>query len=196
MLANRLSVLLAERGLKIPDIIKKTGLSRNTISNLINKPSSNISIDTVDKLCNYLCVEPKDFFIYSPYRFEFSDSDEGYSVTTQKGSQITTDWIKFSISNEYQLASDEAPFTPLILQNDYFINIFSTTNDDCNNEYIFNFEKALYSLEPLFFNQIKNEIISKSIEIFKNKMINKKGKTFNVNITFFNREQEGKQIKI
>lgn len=71
MLANRLSVLLAERGLSIKEVVDATGVSRNTISNLTNNPSGNINTETTDILCNYLQVTPQDFFEYSPFLLTF-----------------------------------------------------------------------------------------------------------------------------
>ena len=71
LLANRLKILLAERDLTIKDLMKATGLSRNSLSNMVNNPFANISTENVDKLCNYLEVAPKDFYDYSGWRFDF-----------------------------------------------------------------------------------------------------------------------------
>ena len=62
MLANRLKILLAERDLSIKDVVNATGLTRPSISNMVNNPFATIAIDNVDKLCNYLEVSPKEFF--------------------------------------------------------------------------------------------------------------------------------------
>ena len=67
MLANRLSVLLAERQLTIKKVVNDLGISRSSISNIVNNPQANIATDTIDKICNYLEVTPNDFFAYSPY---------------------------------------------------------------------------------------------------------------------------------
>lgn len=73
MLANRLTVLLAERGLSIKEVVEATGISRNTISNLSNNPTGNINTETTDILCNYLQVTPNEFFEYSPFLLSFYD---------------------------------------------------------------------------------------------------------------------------
>ncbi|WP_169483315.1 helix-turn-helix domain-containing protein [Limosilactobacillus reuteri] len=79
MLANRLKILLAERDLTIKDLMAATGLSRNSLSNMINNPFANIATDNVDKLCNYLEVSPKDFYDYSGWRFNYELLIDGSS---------------------------------------------------------------------------------------------------------------------
>lgn len=69
LLANRLKILLAERDLTIKDLMKATGLSRNSLSNMVNNPFANIATDNVDKLCNYLEIAPRDFYDYFPWHF-------------------------------------------------------------------------------------------------------------------------------
>ena len=70
MMANKLKSLLAERNLTIKQIIKDTGLSRNTLSNIINNPLSNISLDTLNTLCIYLKITVDDFYSFVPFNFE------------------------------------------------------------------------------------------------------------------------------
>lgn len=78
LLSNRLKVLLAERNLKIKDVVKNTSLSRNTISNLVNNPTSNVSTKTLDELCYYLKINPQDFFTYIPCLIEFKEENDEY----------------------------------------------------------------------------------------------------------------------
>ena len=63
MLKNNLNVLMAERNLTIQQIHEKSGISRNTISHIVNKPYSNPSLRNVDTLCKILHVGVADFFI-------------------------------------------------------------------------------------------------------------------------------------
>lgn len=69
MLKNRLKILLAERYLSIKDLMNATGLSRNSLSNMVNNPMANIATKNVDKLCNYLKVGPNEFWEYKPDDF-------------------------------------------------------------------------------------------------------------------------------
>lgn len=80
MIANQLSVLLAQRQLTIKQVVEDLHISRSAISNIMNNPSANIATETIDKLCNYLEVEPKDFFVYAPYSISLSeDFDSKYN---------------------------------------------------------------------------------------------------------------------
>ena len=85
LLANNLKVLLAERNLKIKDVIENTNLSRNTVSNIVNNPCSNVSNNTIDEICNYLNIEPSVFFVYTPYLIRYSSKN--FSLSIQKGKQ-------------------------------------------------------------------------------------------------------------
>lgn len=79
MIKTNLAVLLAERGLKIADVYEATGISKTTLMAISENSGKGIQYDTVDKLCNFLEVEPKDFFVYSPYMISFSELKYDYS---------------------------------------------------------------------------------------------------------------------
>lgn len=60
MIKSNLSTLMGAQRLTITDIHNKTGLSRNTISNLYHDKATRIDYDTLDKLCIALNCEPGD----------------------------------------------------------------------------------------------------------------------------------------
>lgn len=62
MLKNRIRILLAERDLKIKDLMTGTGLSRPSVSNMVNNRSANISTKSLDKLLNYFDITPNEFW--------------------------------------------------------------------------------------------------------------------------------------
>lgn len=72
MLKSNLAVLLAERGLKITRVANDTGISRTTLTGLTQNSSKMVQFETVDTLCQYLRIEPKDFFEYVPFSLSFS----------------------------------------------------------------------------------------------------------------------------
>lgn len=72
MLENRLNVLLAERRLKIKDVMAGTGLSRNTISRIVNNPTVNISTKCLESLMMFLGVGPGEFWVFRPNHCELS----------------------------------------------------------------------------------------------------------------------------
>ena len=66
MVRCNLSVLLAERNIKITKVSKDTGISRTTLTYLANNYSKGIQYDTLNTLCNYLHVKPEDLISYVP----------------------------------------------------------------------------------------------------------------------------------
>lgn len=84
MLANRLKILLAERDLSIKDVIEGTGISRNVLSNMINNPFANVSTENVDKLCNFLEIDPSRFYDYLGWRFTYNFNPEHVTSFDEK----------------------------------------------------------------------------------------------------------------
>lgn len=66
MIRCNLSILLAERNLKISRVSNDTGLSRTTLTSLANNYSQGIQFDTINTLCNYLKVSPEKLISYIP----------------------------------------------------------------------------------------------------------------------------------
>lgn len=70
MIDSNLAVLLAERNLKITKVSRDTGISRTTLTALCYDHSGGIKFDTLNTLCQYLGITPKEFFSYSQYDYE------------------------------------------------------------------------------------------------------------------------------
>lgn len=70
MIRYNLNKLLAERGLSANRVYVDTGISRSTLSKLINNQSNMIQLETIDKLCQYLKVLPSEFLAYIPLDVE------------------------------------------------------------------------------------------------------------------------------
>lgn len=51
-ISSNLSTLMGKHRYMIKDVHEKTGLSRNTISNLYNDKATRIDFDTIEKLCS------------------------------------------------------------------------------------------------------------------------------------------------
>ena len=47
-------MLLAERRMKVADLIRITGISKSIMHKIYNEPSSRVDFDTIDKLCEFL----------------------------------------------------------------------------------------------------------------------------------------------
>ena len=68
---NRLKILVAEKelreGRKLPyrTIAKETGISKTTLSLYMRQEVKNIDTSTLERLCEYLGVQPGDLLMYS-----------------------------------------------------------------------------------------------------------------------------------
>lgn len=153
MLANRLKILLAERDLTIKDLMAATGLSRNSLSNMINNPFANIATDNVDKLCNYLEVSPKDFYDYSGWRFSFAFDDDGdqpsISITMKSGKMVRT----FQLLLKFYYLDPRDP-------NNNATEEVETVVASNPNGYDEPFVSTYKELSPLFKHQVENELVS------------------------------------
>ncbi|KDB00568.1 hypothetical protein LAKU_20c00130 [Apilactobacillus kunkeei EFB6] len=112
MIANRLNILLAERQLTIKDVVENTTLSRNTISNLVNKNmTSSVNLSTLNELCMFLNISPSDFFTYSPYDLEIEIQNIKDSLDL-----ILQIWVKHNTDTsliECVIKNDSVSETPI-----------------------------------------------------------------------------------
>ena len=168
MLKSNLSVLMAERGLKIVDLYNATGISKNTLMSLSENTSKGVQFETVDKLCNYLGVTPADFFVYAPYivdiKFEkdAKEKDEfNLIVILQSGDRIkifTFEGALYDKKFRQYMKDDDITTLANYSKNedcDYFIYLSDEINGGREN-FAYVFDK--------FPQQIKREIIE---NIFK-----------------------------
>jgi len=79
MIRSNLSVLLAERNLRITTVSRETGISRTTLTSLANNANTGVQLETINQLCNYLRTEPDKLLQYLPYEIEFLFEDPIYS---------------------------------------------------------------------------------------------------------------------
>lgn len=80
MIRNNLSTLLAERALKITKVANDTGISRNTITSTAQNDGKMIQLETINTLCQYLQITPKDFFEFIPFDLDFSLYLEDFKI--------------------------------------------------------------------------------------------------------------------
>ena len=66
MILCNLPVLLAERRMKVADLIKMTGISKSTMHKVYNEQTSRIDFETMDKICEALEIGVGDLFTYVP----------------------------------------------------------------------------------------------------------------------------------
>ena len=66
MIKSNLPVLLAERRLKVADLIRMTDISKSTMHKIYNDQTTRIDFETIDKICEALDVQGGDLFQYEP----------------------------------------------------------------------------------------------------------------------------------
>lgn len=66
MIRSNLPVLLAQRRLKVADLIRMTGISKSTVHKIYNDQTTRIDFETIDKICEALDVQVGEIFEYVP----------------------------------------------------------------------------------------------------------------------------------
>jgi len=64
MIKSNLAVLLAERKMRVADLVKETGINKSTLYKLYNDESVRINFETIDKICLALNIEVGDLLVY------------------------------------------------------------------------------------------------------------------------------------
>ncbi len=80
MIVSKLPVILAEKKLRVADVVRATGMSKSTLHKLYNEESSRIDFNTIDQLCEFLDVQVGDLFIYKPNTKDDEENLENYQT--------------------------------------------------------------------------------------------------------------------
>lgn len=76
-----LSTLMGKNRYSIQEVHKKTGLSRNTVSNLYNDKATRIDYDTAEKLCELFKCSLSDLFEITPKKQLFKEKEVTHETT-------------------------------------------------------------------------------------------------------------------
>lgn len=206
MLFNRLKILFAERNLTIKDAMEATGLSRNSLSNMINNPSANISTQNIDKLCNFLEITPSAFFDYFPFDINFQllkhknqktcndntlPAEYELMITGVSGSILKRTY--YSIIFDFNLNPDPNLMNSDILGADIGVNISPLDGDDV--EFIDANYDGMSLLMQQWFKKSINEQVLKLLDglkrkgLLKDKLVVSKGK-YSVVVLFNSSNQD------
>lgn len=66
MIECKLAVLMAEKKVRIADVIRDTGIPRGTLTRLYNETAIRVDLNDVDKLCAYFDCTTQDLLPYMP----------------------------------------------------------------------------------------------------------------------------------
>lgn len=172
MIINRLSILLAERGLSGAKFAISTKIAQSTISKITTQKSKQIDYKTLNTICNDLAIEPKDFFEYSPYDFEFSHNKEDnqhfiFVTTTKYGEkgniyEYSFDY-SFSCNNDLLNTYD---YKDIIENIDTIGELSITYSLTLKEETIIEYENLSTPLKTIFLEELKDFLTSLVDEIF------------------------------
>jgi putative transcriptional regulator len=65
MIESKLSILMAERRLKVIDLARELGIKRNAIDLLYKNESKRVDLDLLDQLCRYFDCTPNDILKFT-----------------------------------------------------------------------------------------------------------------------------------
>lgn len=63
---NNFSKLLGERLLKVSDVYSHTGISKTTLTNLYYQRATNVQLETLKRICDFLKVPLSELIEYFP----------------------------------------------------------------------------------------------------------------------------------
>ncbi|MCI2804291.1 helix-turn-helix domain-containing protein [Staphylococcus pettenkoferi] len=171
MIQSRLSVLMAERGLKIADLYEETGISKTTLMAIAENTGKGVQFDTVDKLCNFLGVTPCDFFDYSPYIVETQKSD--FIKENLKGIEIKIkkqNYEKYFNLDIYVYSGDSYDIPFKKGEFDYYITLDLQSSDHYTDDEFYKFLSNMnISFRTDFINKLIKEIKSQLADLALNK---------------------------
>lgn len=125
MIRNNLSILLAERQLRITKLANDTEISRSTITSIAQNDTKMIQLDVINKICTHLSIEPKDFFSFIPI-----DITSNFNVN------------KFGVQ-EHKQKFDDLKIPDL---NDFSLDLFLTTIDNTHETFKYTYNLNVNSL--------------------------------------------------
>lgn len=115
MIKCNLAVLLAERGLKMADVINDTSLSKTAVRGLYYNQSKGIQFETLEIICNYLNVEPEDVIKKIQFLLEIIERKPNYETSSVEyklrftfENKIFTEFITIELKNLEYLAEELA----------------------------------------------------------------------------------------
>lgn len=163
MIRCNLSILLAERNIRITKLSNDTGISRTTLTYLANNYSKGVQFDTLNTLCSYLHVTPDDLISFIPIEIE-------HIYVSRSGDQldISATITNKGISKECNfcgsvfLYPDKENAFPYSF--DISLSLYDSDNDpdiEKENEFI---RSTFNALPVSFLSDIENEITTDIID--------------------------------
>ncbi|MBC1286903.1 helix-turn-helix transcriptional regulator [Listeria booriae] len=92
MIVCNLNVLMAERGLKISDVAKRTGISRTTLTALAHNKFKGVQLETMDSLCDFFKITTNELLIYRNFNYSAEITHRYRDYEFQDNRKIPYEW--------------------------------------------------------------------------------------------------------
>ena len=175
MVRCNLSILLAERRLKITKVSNDTGISRTTLTYLANNYSKGIQYDTLNTLCNYLKIMPNQLISYIPIDIDISyvhltdDEEQNLSIEvniTYEDKNVTCGLygyaeLSFPDSDNPDYAVEENRYKPCAV--DIYVAPWDIESNPFFKDEILFTIAAFHRLPITFLKDIEREIIDEIV---------------------------------
>ncbi|WCG38538.1 helix-turn-helix transcriptional regulator [Aerococcus urinaeequi] len=159
MLRSNLSILLAERDLKISELYEMTGISKTTLLALSENKGKGVQFDTIDKICNALGVTPNEFFDYSPYIIELRDYEDRYNENMFLELFVSNKNYRKSFYMSYYF--DNTSSSPVNTENEILLTCFlSDTDAYTDTEFFSIIDTMSIAFQKQLIESIKEKIIA------------------------------------
>lgn len=176
MIKCNLAILMAERGLKITDVSKGTGISRTTLTALYHNTGSGIQFETLDKLCEFLRVSPGDLLQH--YYFE-------YKINHVQWINSKTNWIEVNALISLKNKSFDVRIKVFMNIDEYLFD--DPTHPPFNITFDIYYPPVLYEelskFPKIHLKDFEEKIVNKALELYgMDKPLNINYLDINVNI--------------
>lgn len=157
MIKCNLAVLLAERGLKMADVINDTSLSKTAVRGLYYNQSKGIQFETLETICDYLNVDPEDVIKKIKFKYDIISTSE-----------IIDDTFKTDFKTQFKL--DEKSITSIIQVSitDIVGQDIDELLDTCDT--IFELDDLIIDFEIDYSEKLQRTILSQLTEIERDKL--------------------------
>lgn len=162
MIISNLSSIMGQKKLKIADIMKKTGITRPTLTKLYYNDCSGITFDTLNSLCSFLNITPSELLLF--INADIKDIEIKFDP------DVSEDFIEVDEYGNGEMAITYASFTGTISFAQTGIPQVNITGSlDCYNvnheyDYYIVYYIPNKSIKELFINPAYDFIIGKTEE--------------------------------
>lgn len=166
MIKCNLSVILAEKNLKITRVSNDTGISRTTLTSLAYDYSKGIQFDTLNALCMYLKVAPEQLISFIPIDITITNASKEddelvtiYFTISEKGKTYECSFV-----GHIDTYFDDGYLSDLTISIELWDEDINNDDEIKKENYII--VNAFQKLSSSFFSKIESDVIDAVLSEF------------------------------